>query len=189
MNSYILKINFLWDIWFANIFSHSIGCQFSLLIVSFAVDIELFSWYSPTCWFFLLLLVLLVSYPKIILKRGVKKLFPLYFFLSVIQFQVSCKSFFLQVLAVLGLYCCSWPFSTCGKLGLHSSCNSWASHFDGFACCRAWVLGAKDSIVAAHGLQSADSIAVMHRLSCPEACGFFPDQGLNPYPLHWQADS
>ena len=22
-----------------------------------------------------------------------------------------------------------------------------------------------------------------------EGCGIFPDQGLNPYPLHWQADS
>ena len=26
-------------------------------------------------------------------------------------------------------------------------------------------------------------------LSCPTACGIFPDQGLNPCPLHWQADS
>ena len=25
--------------------------------------------------------------------------------------------------------------------------------------------------------------------SCFEACGIFPDQGLNPCPLHWQADS
>ena len=26
-------------------------------------------------------------------------------------------------------------------------------------------------------------------LSCSTACGIFPDQGSNPYPLHWQADS
>ena len=26
-------------------------------------------------------------------------------------------------------------------------------------------------------------------LSCPEACGIHPDQGLNPCPLHWQMDS
>ena len=28
-----------------------------------------------------------------------------------------------------------------------------------------------------------------HRLSYSAACGIFPDQGLNPCPLHWQADS
>ena len=26
-------------------------------------------------------------------------------------------------------------------------------------------------------------------LSCSAACGIFPDQGSNPCPLHWQADS
>ena len=29
----------------------------------------------------------------------------------------------------------------------------------------------------------------MHRLSCSVACGIFLDQGSNPCPLHWQADS
>ena len=28
-----------------------------------------------------------------------------------------------------------------------------------------------------------------HELSCCTACGIFPDQGSNPCPLHWQADS
>ena len=28
-----------------------------------------------------------------------------------------------------------------------------------------------------------------HGLSCSTACGIFPDQGSNPRPLHWQADS
>ena len=28
-----------------------------------------------------------------------------------------------------------------------------------------------------------------HGLSCSVACGIFPDQGLNPCALHWQADS
>ena len=35
---YILNINPLSDILFANIFSHSVGCLFALLIVSFAVQ-------------------------------------------------------------------------------------------------------------------------------------------------------
>ena len=28
-----------------------------------------------------------------------------------------------------------------------------------------------------------------HGLGCSAACGIFPDQGSNPCPLHWQADS
>ena len=38
-------------------------------------------------------------------------------------------------------------------------------------------------------LQRAGSVVVAHRLSCPEACGIFLDQGLNPCLLHWQEDS
>ena len=34
---YILDVNLLSDIWFADIFSHSLGCLFILLIISFAV--------------------------------------------------------------------------------------------------------------------------------------------------------
>jgi hypothetical protein len=43
-----------------------------------------------------------------------------------------------------------------------------------------------------HGLQWLwhTSLAVVERgLSCPMACGIFLEQGLNPCPLHWQADS
>ena len=42
---------------------------------------------------------------------------------------------------------------------------------------RARALGTRVSVVVAHGF------------SCPTACEIFPDQGLNPRPLHWQADS
>ena len=41
-SSNILDIIFLSDVWFADIFSHSIGCLFTLLIISFAVQ-KLFS--------------------------------------------------------------------------------------------------------------------------------------------------
>ena len=33
------------------------------------------------------------------------------------------------------------------------------------------------------------SVVVAHGLSCSAACRIFPDQGSNPCPLHWQADS
>ena len=36
---YILDINPLSDIWFANIFSHLVGCLLILLVVSFAVKL------------------------------------------------------------------------------------------------------------------------------------------------------
>ena len=39
------------------------------------------------------------------------------------------------------------------------------------------------------GSRRAGSVVVAHGLSCSAACGIFPDQGLNPCPLHWQADS
>ena len=58
-----------------------------------------------------------------------------------------------------------------------------------------WRTGA--SLVAEHGLQAGrlqqlqpvSSAVVTHSLSCPAACGIFPDQGSNLCPLHWQADS
>ena len=39
------------------------------------------------------------------------------------------------------------------------------------------------------GSRRAGSVIVAHGPSCSAACGIFPNQGLNPYPLHWQADS
>ena len=39
------------------------------------------------------------------------------------------------------------------------------------------------------GSRCAGSVVVAHGSSCSAACGIFPDQGSNPCPLHWQADS
>ena len=39
------------------------------------------------------------------------------------------------------------------------------------------------------GSRRAGSVVVAHGPSCSVVCGIFPDQGLNPCPLHWQADS
>ena len=39
------------------------------------------------------------------------------------------------------------------------------------------------------GSRRTGSVVVAHGLSCSAACGIFPDQGSNPCPLHWQADS
>ena len=39
------------------------------------------------------------------------------------------------------------------------------------------------------GSRRAGSVVVAHGPNCSAACGILPDQGLNPCPLHWQADS
>ena len=39
------------------------------------------------------------------------------------------------------------------------------------------------------GSRRAGSVVVAHGPRCSAACGIFPDQGSNPRPLHWQADS
>ena len=75
-------------------------------------------------------------------------------------------------------------------------CSAWGSHGGGFSCYEhrlkgtwASVVQLLGSIVAVPGPQSTGSTVVGHRLSCSEACGIFPDQGLNPCLLHWQAVS
>ena len=39
------------------------------------------------------------------------------------------------------------------------------------------------------GSRRAGSVVVAHGPSCSAACRIFPDRGMNPCPLHWQADS
>ena len=39
------------------------------------------------------------------------------------------------------------------------------------------------------GSRRTGSVVVAHGPTCSAACGIFPDQGSNPCPLHWQADS
>ena len=43
------------------------------------------------------------------------------------------------------------------------------------------------SVVVAPRLWSTGSVAAMHQLSCPMACGIFPGQGLNLCLLHWHS--
>ena len=51
------------------------------------------------------------------------------------------------------------------------------------------LLIAVPSLGVERGLQGARaSVLVAHRLSCPTACGIFPDQGSHPCPVHWRAD-
>ena len=51
------------------------------------------------------------------------------------------------------------------------------------------LLDAVASPVAEHAWALGHAGSVVHGLSCLVSCGVFWDQGLNPCPLHWQADS
>ena len=79
-------------------------------------------------------------------------------------------------MAALGLRCCVRAFSSCGKRGLLFTAVS------GFSL--QWLL-----LLQSMGSRHAGSVVVVHGLSCSAACGIFLDQGSNPCPLHWQADS
>ena len=109
--------------------------------------------------------------------------------------QFSFLFFFLINLFIyLSIFGCVGSSSLCaGFLQLPRAeatldCGAWASHCGDF-CCGARALGARASVVVAHGLQSTGSVVVAHGLSYSVACGIFLDQGSNPCPLHWQADS
>ena len=70
-----------------------------------------------------------------------------------------------------------WGLSTVAASGGHSS-----SRCAGLSLSRPLLLRST-------GSRRAGSVVVAHRLSRSAACGIFPDQGSNPCPLHWQADS
>ena len=84
-------------------------------------------------------------------------------------------------LAVLGLRCCTWTFSSCSEQGLLSSCRAWALWW-----LLLWSTGAQ---AFSNCSRLAQQLGQVPGFSCSSAGWIFPDQGWNPCPLHWQADS
>ena len=80
------------------------------------------------------------------------------------------------------LYCwLCWVFISVRGLSLVAASNS-----------SLWCAGLSLSqplLLRSTGSRRAGSVVVAHGPSCSAACGIFPDQGVNPCPLHWQADS
>ena len=95
-------------------------------------------------------------------------LFFLFFFLN---------KFIYLFLAVFWVIVSVWGLSLVLASGGHSS-----SRCAGLSL--SWPL-----LLRSTGSRRAGSVIVAHGPSCSAACGIFPDQGSNPYPLHWQADS
>ena len=99
-------------------------------------------------------------------------------------------------LAALGPCCCARALPSCGEWGplltaVHGLPTAVASlaREHGLQARGPQQLWHTGPAAAARRLQSAGSVVVVHRPSCSAACGIFPDQGSNPCPLHWQADS
>ena len=85
-------------------------------------------------------------------------------------------NFIYLFMAVLGLHFCARAFSSCGKRGPL------------FIVVRG-PLTVAASLVAEHRLQTRRLSNCSSQASCSVACGIFPNQGSNPCPPHWQADS
>ena len=106
---------------------------------------------------------LVLSYPK-----------PTVFCFRLASARASLCSFDLCVLAVLGLYCRTFSVAV--------------SRGSSLLGCVHFPLGRLLSLQSV-GSRVCGRQWLAHGLSCPEACGIFPDQGSNPCPLHWQAGS
>ena len=77
----------------------------------------------------------------------------------------------------------SWVFVSVRGLSLVAASGGHSS---------SWCTGLSPSrplLLRSTGSRCAGSAIVAHGPSRPVACGIFPDQGSNPCPLHWQADS
>ena len=97
--------------------------------------------------------------------------------------------FYLFIFGCIGSSLLRTGFLQLWRAGAPPRCGAQASHCSGLSCCGAWALGTRASVVVAGRLLSAGSVVVAHGLRCSAACGIFPDQGSNPCPLRWQADS
>ena len=105
-------------------------------------------------------------------------------------------------LAVLGLCCCSWAFSSCGERellfvavrGLLIAVASLVAEHGlqvpglqqlqhvGSVVAAPGLQGLRASVVVACGLQSVGLVVVAHGLRCSAVSGIFLDQGLNCVP-------
>ena len=85
-------------------------------------------------------------------------------------------------MAVLGLHFCARAFSSCGKRGPLFIAVRGPLTITALSLSRPLLLWST-------GSRRAGSVVVAHGPSCSTSCGIFPDQGSNPCPLHWQADS
>ena len=108
----------------------------------------------------------------------------LFFFKKSFFVVLFCFCFFLVLFIYLFIYLwLCWVFvSVRGLSPVAASGGHSSSRCAGLSLSRPLLLWST-------GFRHAGSVIVAHGPSCSVACGIFPDQGSNPCPLHWQADS
>ena len=95
---------------------------------------------------------------------------------------IFCFFFFNFYLCYLFIWLC-WVFVSVRGLSLVAASGGHSS-----SRCAGLSLS-RPLLLQSTGSRHAGSVVVAHGPSCSAACGIFPEQGLNPCPLHWQADS
>ena len=109
-------------------------------------------------------------------------MFTFFFFFKRHQLYLNiCYFFFLIYLFIY--FWLSWVFVSVWGLSLVVASRG---HFS--SRCMSLSLS-RPLLLRSIGSRRAGSVVVAHRPSCSAACVIFPDQGSNPCPLHWQADS
>ena len=90
--------------------------------------------------------------------------------------------FFLIYLLIIYFWLC-WVFVSVRGLSLVAASGGHSSSR------RAGLSLSRPLLLRGTGSRRTGSVVVAHGSSCSAACEIFPDQGSNPCPLHWQADS
>ena len=98
------------------------------------------------------------------------------------MFTNNITSFFLKKKLFIYLWLC-WVFVSVRGLSLVAASRGHSS-----SQCAGLSLS-RPLLLRSTGSRRAGLAVVVHGPSCSAACGIFPDQGSNPCPLHWQADS
>ena len=108
-------------------------------------------------------------------SRTGRPCFSLFFFFS--------KVFFFNFIYLFIYLWLCWVFVSVRGLSLVAASGGHSSsRCAGLSSSRPLLLRSTDS-------RCAGSVIVAHGPTCSAACGIFPEQGSNPCPLRWQADS
>ena len=103
------------------------------------------------------------------------------FFFFNIRVNIISLFFFFKYLFIYFWLC--WVFVSVRGLSLVAASGDHSS----LQC--AGLSVSRPLLLRSTGSRRAGSVVVAHGPSRSAACGIFPDQGSNPCPLHWQADS
>ena len=96
---------------------------------------------------------------------------------------IEPRVFFFSINYLIYLFWLCWVLVSVRGLSLVAASGGHSS---------SWCAGlslSRPLLLRSTGSRRAGSVIVAHGPSCSAACGIFPDQGSNPCPLRWQADS